>query len=350
MASLTQTAIITRKTVRYSIYFIIFLIIGRIVLGFSIGIIQKLFPAPPPPPTVVFGKLPKLPFPVRNDIPTLTYTVQTPEGGLPNLTTQAKVYFMPKYRSDLLALDAAKQKATSLGYTSTPTQVTPTLYRFTTPSNPSTMEINIITGTFSIGYNLNTDTSPLSEKPPAAEVAASQARSFLSQGQILPDDLTGQTTQEFLKVQDKKLVSANSLSEANLIRINLFRKEYDKLPSLPTNPNQANVWFIISGSQDRNRQIIGAQFYYYPIDETQFATYPLKTADAAFKDLQNGKGFIANLGNNTNGKIVIRRVYLAYYDGGVDMQFYQPIIVFEGAADDGFVAYVPAVTSTYYSE
>ncbi len=153
-------------------------------------------------------------------------------------------------------------------------------------------------------------------------------------------------TQEYLKVQNRQLVSAISQSEANLIKINLFRRDYDKLPSLGVNPNQANVWFIISGNQDQGKQIIGAQFYYYPVDVTQFSTYPLKTSGQAYKDLQAGRGFVSNLGNNNKGKITIRRVYLAYFDPNEVTQFYQPIIVFEG--DNGFVAYVPAVTSAYY--
>lgn len=347
MASLTQAAITTRKAVRFSIYFIIFLIVGRIVLGILVTIIQTVFPAPPPPPTVVFGKLPKLPFPINNDVPPLQYVVQTPEGGLPALVTEAKVYFMPQSRPDLLALDNAKQKATTLGF-NTPNEISPTLYKFVSPGSSSTMEMNIVNGTFSLGYNLNGDPTPLSQQPPAPSEAAGIARNYLSQAGILPDDLTGPTTQEYLKVQNKQLVSAISLSEANLIKINLFRKDYEKLPSLTSNPNQSNVWFIISGSQDKGKQIIGAQFYYYGVDETQYSTYPIKTSDQAFTDLKAGKGYIANLGSNDNGKITIRRVYLAHYDPGSPSLFYQPIVVFEG--DNGFVAYVPAVTSTYYSE
>lgn len=348
MASLTQVAITTRKVVRFSIYFIIFLIVGRVLLGFAVGIFQKVFPAAPPPPTLSFGKLPKLPFPEKKDLPTLSYTLETPEGGLPAFSTQAKVYFMPVPRADLLALDNAKQKAIGLGFSGDIKQISDSVYRFSSSDKLSTLEINIFTGTFSLGYDLNSDVSPLALKPPVADEAGNIAKNFLNSASLLPDDLIGPVTQEYLKIQNKQLVSAISLSEANLIKINLFRKDYDKLPSVTANPNTANVWFIISGSQDRGKQIVGAQYYYYAVDETQFATYPIKTADQAFKDLQAGKGYIANLGQNTSGKITIRRVYLAYFDPSVSAAFYQPVVVFEG--DNGFAAYVPAVTSTYYSE
>ncbi len=349
MASLTQTAITTRKIVRYGIYAITFLIVARVVLGIAIPVIQKLFPAPPPPPTIQFGKLPPLPFPSKKDVPsTISYTIQTPENGLPNFPTQANVYFMPQPKPDLLALDNAKKKASNIGFASAPNQVSQTIYGFTNQTNLSTVEINIITGTFSLGFNLNADPSPLDFEPPTPEAAAAKAKNFLSQAQSLPDDLTGPVTQEYLKVQNKQLIGAISLSEASLTKINLFRKDYNKLPSVTPNPGQANVWFILSGSQDQGKQIIGAQYYYYPVDETQYATYPIKTSEAALNDLKAGKGYIANIGDNKEGKIIIRRVFLAYYDAGVAAQFYQPVIVFEG--DNGFSAYVPAVTSTYYSE
>ncbi len=347
MASLTTVAIQTRKIVRYSIYFVLFLIALKLSWSGVTWFVGKYFPSPPPAPTIQFGKLPKV-LPTNNDIPLLTYTIQTPEGGLPTLLTQAKVYFMPPARPNLLSLDTTKQKVTSLGFSDNGKALTQTLYQFTNPRNSSTLEMNIVSGTFSIGYNLNIDQSPLASKPPTANAAATSAKNFLQSAGLLPDDLSGPVTQEYLKVQNKTLLTAISQSDASLIRINLFRKDYEKIPSLTSNPNQANVWFVISGIQDQGKQVIGAQFYYYPVDATQFSTYPLKTATQALKDLQNGKGFVANLGNNPNGKITIIRVYLAYFDPSVQTKFYQPIVVFEG--ENGFIAYVPAVTSTYYSE
>jgi len=71
----------------------------------------------------------------------------------------------------------------------------------------------------------------------------------------------------------------------------------------------------------------------------------LKTAQVAFEDLKVGKGYIANIGLNKDGKVVIRRIYLAYFDPNIPSSFYQPVIVFEG--DRSFLAYVPAITDAY---
>lgn len=351
MASLTQTAIITRRIIRYGFYGIIALIVGRIVFSVGIGIYRHYFPKPPPPPTVTFGKLPSLPFPEKEKPENLTFTLETPEGGLPTPPShppQAKVYFMPKPVQTQLNLDLAKREARDLGFLSEPQQLSQTLYRFLHQKAPSTLEMNIITGTFSVSYDLSQDSSPLERRPPAPEIAASQVRSYLSSANLLPEDLTGSADYEFLKIEEGNFTTALSLSEANLVKVYLYRKSFDNHPSLTSTPNQSNVWFMVSGAREKEKQVVAAEFHYFPVDEDKSATYPIKLTSAAWQELQDGNAYIANLGLNNEENVTIRRVYLAYYDPGTSIEFYQPIIVFEG--DRGFSAYVPAVTAEYYGE
>jgi len=348
--SLTQVAISARKIVRWGIFFIIFLIVGRILLSAGIAIYRKIFPPPPPKPTVAFGKLPALPFPAQTN-PNFSFTLETAEGGLPKLATQAKVFFMLKPSSNLLSLDTAKAKAEALGFNPNGQQVSQTTYRFTNQRAPSTLELNIISGTFSISYDLNSDPSPLEARAPFPEIAAANIRSFLSSANILPQDLTGPTTHEFLKIQDRNFVGALSQSEAKLIKINLFRKAYDNLPCLTKDPKNANVWFVVGGASDRAKQVVAAEDHYFPADETQFATYPIKTAEAAWNEFSSSKGFLTQTGNHQEkDNIKIRKIYLAYYDPGEAFDFLEPIIVFDEGVDDGFLAYVPAVTADYYGQ
>ncbi len=348
MASLTQVSITARKIIRYSIFFVIFLIVARILFGIGSSVYRKFFPAPPPPPTVTFGKLPKLPFPQKDKV-NLTFTLETPEGGLPALPTQSKVYFMPKLAPNLLSLDVAREKASSLGFLPTEQVVSQTIYKFAHKNTPATLEMNIVSGNFSISYDLKADPSPIERKPPAPEVAAATVRSYLSSADLLPEDLTGQTVNEFLKIETDKLVGALSLSDSDLVRINFFRKSYDELPSLTPEPNKGNVWFMVSGAHEREKQIIAAEYHYFPVDEAKSSTYPIKTSQVAWDELNAGGAYIASLGGNSDGKAVtIRRIYLAYYDAGVYTEFFQPIVVFEG--DNGFVAYTPAVSPDYIGE
>ena len=320
--------------------------VGKVVLDLSINIYKKLFPQPPPAPTVEYGKLPKLAFQERPKL-NATYVLETPEGGFPSLADQAKVFFMPKINPNLLSLDIARSKAKDLGFISEPEVINDTMYKFRNLNYPAILEINIVTGVFSISYDLNADRTPLDKKPPVAEIAASLVRSYLSNADVFPEDLTGAIQHSFLKLSAGKFINALSLSEGDVIKINFFRKNYDELPSITESPDESNVWFIVTGAQDRNQQIIAGEFHYYPVDESRFSTYPIKTPEVAFEELINGNSYIADQGLVKDGETLkIRRVYLAYFDSKNASEFYQPIYVFEG--DKGFVAYVPAVSSDYY--
>ncbi len=305
MTPLTRVSITTRKVIRYGIYFAIFLIVGRAAFGVGYGIFRYFFPKPPPPPTVLYGKLPKLPFPQKTAV-SLTYSLETPEGGLPKLLNQAKVYFMPKISADLLSLDTAKTQANSLGFNSdNPTQISQTTYSFPHKNVPATFEVNIVTGTFSISYSLAADSTPLSRKPPSPEIAASYVRSYLSSASLLPGDLTGDITSEFLKPEGGKLVTALSLSDSNVVKISLFRKKYDDSPSLTPDPSIGNVWFLVSGQGDRGRQVFAGEYHYFKVDEGQFSTYPIKTPDKAWEEFNSGAAYVADLHDELSGQFLL---------------------------------------------
>lgn len=352
MSSLTQVAISTRKVIRYGVLFIIFLIVGRILWGSAVGIYRKINPPPPPPPTVKFGKLPTLPFPQPaegENRPKLSFSLETAEGGLPALFPQGKVFFMPKISSNLLSLQIATDKATALGFSPNWQEISDTLYKFPHATEHSELLMNIISGAFSISFDLKSDSTPLGRRPPAPEIAAAAVRSYLSSADLLPEDLTGEVTHKFLKQEGESLVPALSLSEASLIKVNFFRKAYDGLPALTPKPNESNVWFMVSGLPERQKQIVAAEFHYFPVDESQFSTYPLKSSQDAWNELTSGRAYVASYGLNTEGgQVKIRKIYLGYYDANEPTEFFQPIIVLEG--DKGFIAYVPAVTPDYYGE
>lgn len=347
MTKLTQLAIVTRKIIRWGIFTIIFLIIGKYSLDLGIKVYRRFYPVPPPAPTVTFGKLPKVAFPQKERPKFAGLKVETATGEFPKFSNQAKVYFMPRNASNLLSLESARARVGELGYGGEE-RVSETVYRFKNNFADSTIEINIVTGVFSVSSNLSSDSSIVGLRAPAAEIATSQVRSFLSSASLLPGDLT-ESFPEFLKVEDKSLVRAISLSEANFTKVNLFKKDFDKLPSLTGSPDESNVWFIVSGSRERGKQIIAGQYQYFPVDGEKFATYPIKTAEMAFNELLGGGGFVASRGTNPeDATITIRKIYLGYFDPKVSTDFYQPIIVLEG--DDGFLGYVPAVTSEFQGE
>jgi len=325
---------------------------ARFLFRTSVSVYDMIFPKPLPTPTVAFGALPKLPFPEQTIPENVTYKLETPEGEFPTLIEQLPVYFMPPVSSNIKGLDFAKEKVESLGFDPDGKVIAeniPNVYYFRRRNAPSNLTMNIVTGVFSISYDLNADPTVIGMIPPAPEEAKNKVEAYLDSAELLEEDLTGPSTTQFLKVEVGKFVPVQSLSESDFININLFRKNIifwgEEIPSLtPTFP-EGNIWFMLSGSKVRDKSIIAAEYHYFPIDEEKFSTYPIKSSETAWENLKEGNAYIVSP-KEISGEITIRRIYPAYYDGGQYSQFYQPVIVLEG--DDNFMAFVPAVTNEYY--
>ncbi len=321
--------------------------IARYTYLIGVKIYRRYVPEPPPPPTISFGKLPKIAFPASE---TKTpkdpvYTLETATGKLPKLPKQAPVYFMPKSISTIKALDSAKQKAAGLGFNPNGTESVPTVYEFRHNNSPALLNLNIVTGIFSIYFDLNSKPSVLENTPPDPAKATALAKTYLTRAKSLPGDLTGTATTEYLKIKDGEFVSANSLSDANITKVNLYRKNYNDLPNVTSVFGQANVWFMFSGSNEAGEQVIAAEFKYFAIDENKSGTYPIITAEEAWDKLKSGAAYYANFDSSSQGNIIIRKVYLSFYDPEMYTEFYQPVIVFEG--DNNFAAYVQAISPEY---
>lgn len=352
MASLTEASILSRKIIRYGLYLLILIIVGRIAWWGVTKVYTQLNPPEPPKASTAFGKLPLLPFPEKPKLENIAYKLETAEGSLPTFPEIINVYEMPQAQSSIQGLEAAKEKARGFGFSPEGKLVVdsvPNVYLFKKPDKPSSFTINIITGVFSISYDIASDPGVLSQVPPAPSPAVSSAHSYLGRGGLDQPDLTGTETVQLLRIEGGKFVPAISLSEAQVTKVNVFRKKYggkdetDGYPAVTPDMPEANVWFMFSG---RGSDILASEYHYFSVKEDSFETYPIKTADKAWEELKSGKGYIANPGDRKSNEVVVRKVYLGYYDPGQYTPFYQPVVVFEG--DNGFFAYVPAVTDEFY--
>ena len=349
MASLTETAIVSRKAIKYTVLLIIIIVVARLAFKGGVSVYKRLFP---PKPTVSFGKLPSIPFPPKNQPENLSYSLETTSGRLPEFPQQVEVYFMPPTATNIQALEQAKHKASALGFSSEGKLIienVQNVYLFPKARTPSNLTMNIITGIFSINYDLRSNPRITEGVPPSPESLEKKAMSLLSKAGYLDTDLKESiVTRKLLKAEGENFVSVSSLSESNLVKINLFRKNLGSkkdIPSVTPDMPEANVWFLFAGSKG---EIIAAEYHHYPRDEKQSSTYPLKTAELAWQELNSGKAYIANLGENKSEKIAIRNVHLAYFDAGLYTEYFQPVVVFQG--DNDFYAFVPAVTEEYLAK
>ena len=150
MATLTEVAYHTRRTIKWGSIAVVFLRVFRWAwVGFW-TYWRAQHPPPPPPPTVAFGKLPAIKFPDQIR-PELNFKLETVTATTPNLGDRSHVFFMPSKRANLLALQRATDQAAKLGFTSPPEKVSDTQYRWTNPTPwPTTLDADIIYGSFTL--------------------------------------------------------------------------------------------------------------------------------------------------------------------------------------------------------
>lgn len=347
MASLTETAFYTRKIIKYLALSLSVLIIGRMFFNLISSIWRQFHPPAPPPPTVSFNKLPEIVFPLQEKTNNLQFKLETITGSMPKLPDRAKVFFMPYLQPNLLAPDRAKNKARFMGFKTEPKIISEKIYQWIkNKDNQTKLEMNIFSGSFTYSYDWENDkTIALEKNLPGKEASLQEARNFLQRAQIIEEDiLNGKNKIKYFQIQGGKLSPAISLSEANFVQIEMFRKDIENLPVLTSSPNKGIIDMLLSGNNNDDKKIVKVEFNYFPIKYDSWGTYPLKTANQAWQELKNGQGFIASWNKSNN--IIIRKVYLAYFDSFKPQKFLQPIIVFEG--DNNFIAYISAITDDWH--
>ena len=261
-----------------------------------------------------------------------------------------KVYFIPVKKPGLLDLDRAKNQAKRMGFLSEPRKISETVYRWQKEKALlSTLEMNIVNDNFTIKKNWQEDQTLLVEKMlPIKEQAFIEAKNFLQTNGLPSQNLKIENAKvSFLRFVSPNLLPAISLSEADFVRIDLFRKKLNDLPVVPPNPKEASISFLFSGSRNQERRILEVKFTHFPAVGETSATYPLKTSAQAWEELKTGKAFIASLKKGKT-QITIRKIYLAYFENNILQNYLQPIYVFEG--DDNFAAYISAISSDWIEQ
>lgn len=348
MTTLTQTAYYTRRVINWLLLALIAYIILRLAWGLISTVYLSFFPPKPPPPNHAFGKLPTLQFPATATASgQLTFRLETIEGSVPRASDSAVVYFMPKYGANLLALNKATEFANRIDFTADPVAETKNIYRFDDLDNTlRRLRYDIISKNFVLRYAFEKETSLFTDRiVPSADEAAGEARSFLESYGLSPDDISpASLTTQYLRLSGDRLVTTTSLSQADAVRVDFFRKTIGTAPVFTPYPDEGIITFIFSGSRNPKKQILQIAYTYWLVDYQTTATYALKTSAVAWAELQSNNGFIARYPTNSS-VAVIRKVYLGYYDSFDPQTYLQPIFVFEG--DDGFLAYVPAIDSTW---
>lgn len=316
---------------------------------FKIGFFVKevFWPTPKPGPEVCFGKLQNITFPQNDSISQkLNYKIETISGTLPTFQDdRLKVYEIIQPVPGLRDLDKAQEKLSRLGFISKPIPISGIIYQWEDKSSlPKKINYDILTLNFNIFSDFATSPEILTANNlPDQDTALTIARSYLSDLNSLPENLDLNKTKITLQsIENGRIISAEKLPDAKLIRIDFYQNDVDKLPIFYPHPPFSNIHLIIAGGET-GAQVVEGSFSNSKIG-SKSCTYPIKTVDQAFRELQNGKAYIGFY-SGTNNTVLIKNAFLAYYMDETLQKYLMPIIIFTG--EDEFYAYVSAITDEW---
>lgn len=326
-----------------------------LIVFLSRGIIalkNTFFPEPPVPPSVGFGKLPPFELPQNVVSGDFTYTLDTISGFLPAFADRAKVYKTVTKTTSLLDLERARGKISRMNFdVKTPGKViekslSPVQYTWTeTDGSLRSITMNTLTNTFSL-------VSPFLSDPLLAdstvtfteEQAKENVQKFFSNSELLPSEIDPELTKvTLLSVSNKTLTPAKKLETTQLMRVDFYQKNRDDVPFVYSYPPKTNISALIDGGGFQGK-IVQANYFYQELSDIS-ETYPIKSSSDAFEELKQGKAYIASH-TGTNNTIKIKQISLAYFLPNTESEYIYPVIVFTGS--DDFIAYLPAILSTWY--
>jgi hypothetical protein len=344
MTSLTYVAHVSRRLIKYGGVGLLVLVIGWWMGGLAYRAYLAAHP-PYTPPTIRFGILSKIVFPDKK-FEKKEFSLELPNDTLPKFKDQAKVYVIYRSKSVIGALEEAKKTAASMGFRNEPREMKTGVYEFGDSVTNRTLTMNILSGNFNLSYPYLSDQMLLNpDEMPDKTEAVSTAKTFLQQaGKLYKDLEEGETKISYWKIDFGGLKETAGLNEANLVRINFYRKKLDGDQEMVTDDlSKASVSVLVSGSNVMAKRVVEVNYKYINVDVLAPSTYPIKTPEAAFDDLKIGYYWPAKDSGAKN--VIIRKVSLAYFEPVTPVQFLQPVYVFEG--DGGFTAYVPAIIDKY---
>lgn len=348
MLSLSQVTFETRTILKWGAISLGFLLL--IFLIFKIGgtIKEAIFPTPPPPPKVEFGKLEAPNFPKTAD-KKLSFSLDTATGNLPNFPTQIKVYKIKKNEPNLLALARAQDKVGRLGFEVRPASLSESIYQWIDDDVLGRiLTMNIFSSNFNMFSSFLSDPSAETFNTQGFERGKSVAQDFLSSLELFPLDFdTAKTKVNLFSIKNYSLIPATSISSTQAVQVSFFQKKIDNrsiyYPRISTSPIN-----VLLGVVNGELEVVEANSS-YQTPGGEFSTYPIKSSKESFEELKNGKAYIAYIGSFTkNDKVSIKNISLGYYIGEREQTYLLPIIIFEG--NDGFYAYVWAVTDEWINK
>lgn len=290
----------------------------------------------------VFGKLPKPEIPISTTSAGFKFQIDTIEGKPVTATKSANVYSLLPTSTKFGYRDRISKMAKQLGFADTNTY---SLVGDTTTfkNENQSLDIKISNFNFKYLYQYEKDTDLFIRSIiPTAQESVNNSISLLQSLDRFPNefDSANSSTNYFFFNTDKMLTVAVSRNiDANIVEVNFYRKNLDNIPTVSSRfPNSNNFVRLASSSKEFVPIEVQVNFFERSLDKV--GAYPLVTGDVAFELLKKGEGIVLLNSKPENKNITINKMYIAYFEPDVYMEYLQPFYVFEG---DGFAAIVYAI-------
>lgn len=277
----------------------------------------------------------------------LQFVLDTIEGKPITATETAKIFFIPQPQSRLIYRNRILLMAKQFGFDTDITKYKLENDEAVFSDGKRSLRINIKNYNFKYEYDFSSEEQIFFQKNlPSQNEIQNQAIDFLKKLDRYPEQLArGETKIHYFvyTAENNFITPTTKKDEANLVEINFFPQAVDDFlvvyETFVSSPNH-----IIATFYKGKIKVLKARITYFEKNKDQFGIYPLKTGDQAYEELTSGKGLIiSNLAKDN--KIVLTKMFLAYFEPSFYQPYFQPVYVFVGK--DDFVAYIPAVRNDY---
>ncbi len=349
--TLTELSYYTRKAVPLAVIGIL----GLLIAYFTIKIILEA-PVDPGPVTpsynTTFGPLEPIKIASAKPSSEYKFTFDTIEGVPVSVAESAKIYFIPETNRQIGYTIKTNTMAEALGFNiaSSPGQVE--FPYITYEDQKRKLKVDITRYNYEYQYTLGEDDAFLQNLTtvPSPSTITGHATDFVKSVGRYPDELArGKPNIVFWKFDpvERKINISESPKEANMAEVDFYRGDINEFPSVTSNYfNSKNYVLILYHTT--GMQIVKAQINFFETAADQEGTYPLKSAETAWKQVLEGKGIVVSSDPDVKD-VTIKEMFMAYYDPDEYMPYLQPVYVFLGGRGSSFAAYVPAVDDTQIS-
>ena len=350
--SLTELSYYIRKLFPFAIIFFIMFIILFYILQTFLSVISTR-----PKNSTVFTRtiFNKISPPIVNNASSsagLQFTLDTIEGEPVTATQTAKIYFLPPTTTRFGYREKIYLIAKTLGFNTDEVKHELNGKVATFQDDTKTLKIDITNFNYSFEFDYTQDPTIFDGLliPPKDRIEDS-AVDFLKSIGRYPEELAqGKINVVYFNYnpEENKLYVTQKPQEANVVEVDFYRPDISAVPEpIPivspkyfTSQNHVLMVFNESGYR-----ILKAQVEFYERSYEQIGIYPLKTGLQAWEELKVGRGLVIN-NDNPAPDILVKKMFLGYYDPDTYQEYLQPVYVFLG--DNNFVSYIPAVSSDYF--